>query len=315
MAMASTDDYESLRADDGGIEGESLLAHESEFGADDYVRKKNWPVCRPVVYHNIMRDVDDPSLRHAVRIAYYLWYVLFAAFIINTVAVSSAFFTLSGADAHWSNWVGLILSLIYFGACWPLSFVVYFMAYEGARLRSSVKMGTFFCVFPAQIILCVWLALGVPKTGGAGMVLLVHAWEEGEMTTAVLNVIGMLVWVFVGLASGYVLFLMWRAFRKAQASQPAQSEASTSIEDDDARDSFIDVDEEVAAAKAKEDMSPSSASTSAFSSWGVPSKINLSLNLPSKRERASEPLPRPEESSPPAPAATASYDLPANFLE
>lgn len=97
--------------------------------------------------------------------------------------------------------------------------VVYFMAYEGARLRSSVKMGTFFCVFPAQIILCGWLALGVPKTGGAyvlhlfplrskltrlslsGMVLLVHSWEEGEMTTAVLNVIGMLVWIFMGLGN------------------------------------------------------------------------------------------------------------------
>jgi hypothetical protein len=33
----------------------------------------------------------------------------------------------------------------------------------------------------------------------SGLVLLVHAWESGEMSTAVLNVVAMLVWIFLGL--------------------------------------------------------------------------------------------------------------------
>jgi len=42
----------------------------------------------------------------------------------------------------------------------------YYLAYKGARLRSGVKMGIFFCVFPLQILFCAWLALGIPKSGG-----------------------------------------------------------------------------------------------------------------------------------------------------
>jgi hypothetical protein len=316
--MAGLGEYENVN-EQSGIEGESLLGHESDFGEEDYVRKKNWPVCKPFLYHNIARDVDDARLQHAVRIYYYLWYTMCAAFFINTLAVGAAF--LSIVDAHWSNWVGLILSLTYFALCWPLSFVVYYyLAYEGARLRSSVKMGTFFCAFPAQIVLCGWLALGIPKTGGGGLVLLVHAMEAGEMGTGVLNVISLMVWIFLGLASGYVLFLMWRAFRAAQASgmQPRAQTNSTSIEDDDATDTFIDVEEEVSTAKAKE----SEGSTSGgFSSWGVPSKLNLALpssirrDRPASTEATSAPAPAasPVEVSSPPPAAK--YELPANFLE
>jgi hypothetical protein len=317
---------EYARVSDQDVEGEGLLAGgpESDFGEEDlretYVRNKNWPVCKPFLHHSIARDVDDPRLQHAVRVYYYLWYSLSAAFVINTLAVGAAFFAI--AEAHWSNWIGLILSLVYFAVCWPLSFVVYYyLAYEGARLRSSVKMGTFFCAFPAQIVVCAWLALGIPKTGGGGLVLLVHAWESGEMSTAVLNVVAMLVWIFLGLGSAYVLFLMWRAFRAVQASglhSRGQTER-TSIEDDDARDSFIDVEEETSTVtKAKESESPSS---SGFSSWSVPAKLNLSLPASIRRERPETTSSASVDTySPPAPAAAAAaaaakYDLPTNFLE
>lgn len=317
--MAGLGEYENVNAQ-SGIEGESLLGHDSDFGEEDYVRKKNWPVCKPLLYHNIARDVDDARLQHAVRIYYYLWYTLCVAFFLNTLAVGAAF--LSIVDAHWSNWIGLILSLCYFAVCWPLSFVVYYyLAYDGARLRSSVKMGTFFCAFPGQIILCLWLALGIPRTGGGGLVLLVHAWEAGEMGTGVLNVISLLVWVFLGLASSWVLFLMWRGFRAAQASgvQPrAKSTEGTSIEDDDATDTFIDV--EATQAKAKE--SEGVASSSGFSSWGVPAKLNLSLPSGMRRERPAEAAPAPAPAAAETPympaaasAAGLKYDLPTNFLE
>jgi len=290
-----------------GVEGESLLEHESEFTEADYIRKKNWPICRPILYHNIARDVDDLALRSVVRLAYALWYVLLVAFIGNALAVAAAFFSITAS--HWSNWIGLILSILYFCVCWPLAFVIYFLAYEGARLRSAVKMGSFFCLYPVQIILCIWFALGIPKTGGGGLVLIVHAWEDNELGTGVLNIISLVLWLVIGFGSAYVLTAMWRAFKQARlgGGQKVQT-AATSIEHDDARDSFLDVDEELAAAVQGKEVPPSSSTTSTFASWGLPSKINLSLNLP-KREA-------PEKvAGTPAPVPTASYDLPSNFLD
>jgi hypothetical protein len=150
---------------------------------------------------------------------------------------------------------------------------------------------------------------------------------------------------------------MWRGFRAAQASgvQPrAKSTEGTSIgivsnsmktffssnyyccyliifhlfiiikyiiispEDDDATDTFIDVEEEAAQAKAKE--SEGVASSSGFSSWGVPAKLNLSLPSGMRRERPAEAAPAPAAAETPympaaASAAGLKYDLPTNFLE
>jgi len=51
--MAGLGEYENVNAQ-SGIEGESLLGHDSDFGEEDYVRKKNWPVCKvttPFILH------------------------------------------------------------------------------------------------------------------------------------------------------------------------------------------------------------------------------------------------------------------------
>jgi hypothetical protein len=79
--------------------------------------------------------------------------------------------------------------------------------------------------------------------------------------------------------------------------------------------------EEAAQAKAKE--SEGVASSSGFSSWGVPAKLNLSLPSGMRRERPAEapaPAPAPAAAETPympaaASAAGLKYDLPTNFLE
>lgn len=78
--------------------------------------------------------------------------------------------------------------------------------------------------------------------------------------------------------------------------------------------------EEAAQAKAKE--SEGVASSSGFSSWGVPAKLNLSLPSGMRRERPAEAAPAPAPAAAETPympaaasAAGLKYDLPTNFLE
>jgi len=308
MAALSDGNFEDIS--EHNVEAHGLLPQGSEFTEDDYVRKKNWPVCKPIVYHNIIRDIDDAKLRHAIYVYYFLWYVLCGAFTLNVLAVAAAFWSLSGD--HWSNWVGLILSLFYFGLCWPLAFVLYYyLAYEGARLRSGVKMGTFFCVFPLQILLCAWLALGIPKSGGGGLVLLVHASEGGAMGTSVLNAMSLLVWICSTAASGYVLFMLWRAFRNAPAAMSLSFEHGTT-------ETVIDADEEAAKTKEYESAEEGQSSSSSFSSWGMPAKLDIALPTSISKENPAEP-PKTSQTNTPPPASptvgASNYSLPVNFLE
>jgi hypothetical protein len=58
--MAGLGEYENVNAQ-SGIEGESLLGHDSDFGEEDYVRKKNWPVCKVTHLHSFFISI---FLRH-----------------------------------------------------------------------------------------------------------------------------------------------------------------------------------------------------------------------------------------------------------
>ena len=35
---------------------------------------KNWPRCRPIIYHDIRQDIPTPELQVVVRRAYWGWY-------------------------------------------------------------------------------------------------------------------------------------------------------------------------------------------------------------------------------------------------
>ncbi|RIB20074.1 scamp family-domain-containing protein [Gigaspora rosea] len=79
--------------------------------------EKNWPPCRPVIYHNIQEEIIEPSSRETVEQSYKLWLLYFVTLIFNFIAILVNGFT--GRYVVGSVIVQLIIALIYI-AFWPI---------------------------------------------------------------------------------------------------------------------------------------------------------------------------------------------------
>lgn len=147
----------------------------------DDPRKGNWPFwCFPKLrcfYHNISREVRDKKVRPVVFREHLLWYVSLIAYFTNLVAESyryhhrARFGTVSGIDLG----ISIAILLLVF----PATFLVYFLLYGAAR--DVGKSWTWWWIMmPVQFSMELFFAIGIPKTGAAGLVQMIKAFEIHE---------------------------------------------------------------------------------------------------------------------------------------
>ena len=141
-------------------------------------RKANWPRwCFPKArcfYHNISREVRDKNTRPVVYREHIVWYCSLIAYFTNLVAESyryhrrAVFGTSSGID------LGISLALLLL--VYPATLLVYFLLYGAAR--DVGKSWTWWWILmPAQIGAELFFAIGIPRTGAAGLVQMIKAFE------------------------------------------------------------------------------------------------------------------------------------------
>eukprot|EP00803_Ostreobium_quekettii_P001861 evm.model.scf_2374.1 EVM.evm.TU.scf_2374.1 scf_2374:1142-2284(+) len=124
-------------------------------------KKKNWPVCQPVTYHNI--DVEIPEgLRSVVRTAYATWCITAAGFVTNwlTVTVMMAWGA-GGVDSL--DWV---LASVASGVGVPLSWRMwYWRLYKSARSGGRMDSVAFVVHVAFAIAWSLWTFVSVPQLG------------------------------------------------------------------------------------------------------------------------------------------------------
>ncbi|KAJ3041942.1 Secretory carrier-associated membrane protein 2 [Rhizophlyctis rosea] len=125
----------------------------------------NWPKFRPMVYHDIDKEIPE-SGRWLVKRVYGAWWLALGTFIANCVAAFSCLVT-KGENGGAQFGVSLIVMLVGI----PVSFVFWYRPlYMGVKLDRSLSFFFFFFNFACHLAVMAVFAVGVPGWGGSGVI-------------------------------------------------------------------------------------------------------------------------------------------------
>merc|ERR1740128_233503 len=213
-----------------------LARREEELKSSPYnARVNNWPPlpsflpCQPCFYQDI--NVDIPvEFQEMVKRLYYLW--LFHAALLLGNLFGGTCFLFGGLD----NGSMFGLSLVYTFFFIPLSFLCWFRpAYKAFRSDSSFNFMVFFFIFFCQFCFSVVMALGIPGTGGSGLITAIVTFQNkdatgGDYFVGFIVLIAALGFCVAGLADFFMLTKIHGMYRATGASlAKAQAEFTTNV--------------------------------------------------------------------------------------
>ncbi|KAJ5072577.1 secretory carrier-associated membrane protein [Anaeramoeba ignava] len=204
---------------------EDLGKQETNLGLDPK-RLKNWPICKPVLFHSISYDIPKGH-RGTMRLAYITWIVSYAAFGWNLI---SAFSKLSIQDAsNKGNDVGI--SLLYFIVAPVISWVVWYrLLYNGFRLEKSRKVYIFFCTFSIFLLFSIAIIVGVSGSGCEGILNMMDAFNKKSTSVGVIMLVNVILWFAILVAGVIVIKGAHSYYKKIKPVPPPKTTSITSTE-------------------------------------------------------------------------------------
>jgi hypothetical protein len=185
------------------------------------------PKCR-CFFHNIGKEIKDKKMRPTVYREYITWYVALIAYFTNLVACAmryhkrAVFGNASGVD------LGISIALLIL--VYPTTLFIYFLLYGAARDVGKswtwwwLLMGLQFCVE-------LFFAIGIPRTGAAGLVTMIKAFEAKQKAVgfACMAVFLMFLTLFACHLANYII--LWRYRSALEGGYTSQKNEKSNDED------------------------------------------------------------------------------------
>lgn len=191
------------------------------------LKKKNWPICFPILHHDIKGEIP-PGSRRVVWEMYICWWGLLTC-------MSWQFFCASvilGTDAS-DKVPSWFLSIVYFILGIPLAFWGWYLfVYRAAKNKSTFRWVFFFVFFLVHCGFCIWASIAVPLSASrwslCGWVTALVAFDEGTFP-GVVYIIGAVLWTLEALWSLWCLkdsFLFFRGKGGIKEQNEAKEQAA-----------------------------------------------------------------------------------------
>jgi len=188
-------------------------------------KKKNWPVCFPLLHHDIAGEIPEKSKR-CVRTIYMAWWGLCWCLCYNFFA-ASVMLGYKDAGDRIASW---FLAVIYMLLGVPLAFWSWYLRmYRAARDESTLGYIGFFICFLIHVGYCIWAAIAVPfsteRWSFAGWVTAMVAFDQ-DVFPGVVYIIGACFWTLESLLSLWCLKDSYLFFRGKGGVEQAKQEAA-----------------------------------------------------------------------------------------
>ncbi|KAI8826960.1 scamp family-domain-containing protein [Fimicolochytrium jonesii] len=150
----------------------------------------NWPVCKPMVYHDIDKDIPAGG-RWLVKRVYAGWWLAVIVYLANCIAAFSLLVTKVSTGG---NMFGISLLILLVGT--PVAFVFWYRPlYNGVRNGSSASFFVFWFNYGFHLGVAALLAVGIPGWGGVGVIITLQQFGK-NVGVAVLCVIATVLMIF-----------------------------------------------------------------------------------------------------------------------
>ncbi|KAK7446396.1 hypothetical protein VKT23_004248 [Stygiomarasmius scandens] len=160
--------------------------------------RKNWPFFFPLIYHDIADEIPEAS-RPLVTRLYQLWLVLLATLIINMVA---CIFILIAGSSDGGRDVGASIGYIFMISI--TSFLLWYRPiYNGYMKEQSLYYYLYFFFCGWHLLFSVYMIIGVPSTGSAGLIQTVQMFTNHHWVAAILGLIATIGWTLQGVGNAW----------------------------------------------------------------------------------------------------------------
>lgn len=196
------------------------------------VKPKNWPKCKPILYHDIYAEIPTPN-QPVCKAGYYCWMISVSAYIMNFLTVSIQFFMGQGTLACF-----IFAALAGVTGVFCSWWTVYQSLYAALQTNGgSFAYGKYFIHKSISILWALWTFIA-PPIGSlacfvAGLFVMIDQFSVGGSKGAVggtLSIINMVLWGLVLLLASYEFiwtFSIWKKGGGLQDLEDQQRNAST----------------------------------------------------------------------------------------
>lgn len=199
--------------------------NQKEVQLQQYGQLPNWPRCKPMIYHDIDKDIPEGG-RRLVKRVYFAWYISVWVYLINVIANFTLM--LAKATAGGGNF-GVSLIILFIGT--PVSFVFWYQPlYNGIKLDRSMSIFIFFLCYGFHIGITGLFAIGIQGWGGAGFIYVLESLTGGQIVAGIFSIIAfasMVIEVVYGLWQLKAVHFYYRS--KDMSVQKAQGEAIATV--------------------------------------------------------------------------------------
>jgi len=167
--------------------------------------KNNFPPFFPLVFHSIADEIPEVS-RPLITRLFQLWLVLAGTLVINLVACI-LILTSGGSDGG----KDLGASIMYLPVISVLSFLLWYRPiYNGYMKEQSLYYYAYFFFGGFHLLFSVYMIIGIPSTGSAGLINMVAAYTRGSIAAGVFCTVATVGWVIQGLGNAFYYRIIWR---------------------------------------------------------------------------------------------------------
>ncbi|KAG8861205.1 hypothetical protein FRB96_003155 [Tulasnella sp. 330] len=196
------------RAEDLARRERELAAREAEVNARaEQVRthgKNNWPFFYPLIFHSIPDEIPEAHRGTMTRL-YQIWLALGVTLIINCVA---CLFVLIAGSADGGKDLGG--SITYIVMIDILSFLLWYRPiYNGYMKEQALYYYTFFFFAGWHLLFSIYMIIGIPSTGSAGLIQTIQAYAQGHIVAGILGTIATVGWVLQGVGLAFYYRQTW----------------------------------------------------------------------------------------------------------
>ncbi|KAL0946583.1 hypothetical protein HGRIS_012785 [Hohenbuehelia grisea] len=226
-AQSASHQAEAARLEELRRREQDLERREQELNAKaDHIRahgRNNWPPFFPLIFHSIQDEIPEASRPLITRI-YQLWLVLVATLIVNLVAC--IFILLSGSSDGGRD-LGSSIGYIVFI---PItSFLLWYRPiYNGYMKEQSLYYYMFFVFCGFHLLYSVYMIIGVPSTGSAGLIQTIQGYARRSFVSAALGTVATVGWTLQGVGIAFYYRQIWAHHTAAGHSmEKAKTELAT----------------------------------------------------------------------------------------
>jgi hypothetical protein len=186
-------------------------------------KKKNWPKCRPFLFHDISEDIPS-ELQSLVRRAYFGWFVIAATFLWNIICILSVLVVIGSGQAIGSFFLAIVFAIFSI----PVSFLIYRLLYNAAKKSSSTYYVLYFIVIWIEIVIFIILAIGIDGGGAGGFFTMLEAFDANSKTVGIFCVVCFLLFVALALYHIFAVFpFATREWKKAKEKAASEKGGKT----------------------------------------------------------------------------------------